>query len=114
VPLDPVAVTAAVAANVHRPPDDELVARAVDAAIEYVAIETELAFTEPPTDLPDSPLVFSGMVGFAGRFYLDAYSPNGVTGAVGDDSFAPVFNPEDLYRHWHHYFDHLKIAWGVA
>jgi hypothetical protein len=112
--LDPVLVAADVATNLHRPADDPVVGRAVAAAIEYVATYTGLADLEPPGPVPGDALTFNGMVGFATRLYLDQYAPNGAQSAVGDNTFEPIFTPEDIYRHWHHYFDRLTVSWGVA
>jgi len=41
-------------------------------------------------------------------------SPGGVSNAYADPTFQPVYQPENLYAHVHHYFDHLAVSWGVA
>ena len=103
-------IAARVAANIHSATPDVWVIRAVDAAVVYVIEWTN----RTDVGLPDDALTISGLVGFAERIYLDAFSPNGAQVAVADAGFAPVFQPEHLYKHWSHYFDHLQVAWGVA
>jgi len=95
-----------VAANLHVAPDD--VGSAVDAAIEYTLIKTEL------DELADTELNVNGLVGFSTRLYMDAFSPTGANVAVGDPNFEPVFTPEKLDKHWREYFLNTKVAWGIA
>jgi hypothetical protein len=111
--VDPVEIAARVAVLVARPADDPAVVEACEAAIEYVAIYTGRAEADPPLEVPSTALVRSGLVGYASRIYADQYAPNGSTS--GGEMFDPVISPEDLYKHWHHYFDALAVgAPGVA
>jgi hypothetical protein len=100
------------------------VAAAVASAVQYVGTYTALTARGLP--VPDDALTESGLVGFATRMFLDQYAPMGSSSAFGDPSFPPVFTPEDVYAHWHHYFDHLdgyveatdevpaSGGWGIA
>ena len=97
-----------VAANLHVDPDDVWVASAVDAAIEYTLIKTELE------ELADTELNVNGLVGFSTRLYMDAFSPTGANVSVGDPNFEPIFSPEKLDKHWREYFLNIKVLWGVA
>ena len=103
-------IAARVATNVHAATTDAWIENAVDAAVLYVISWTGRA----AVGLPDDALTVAGLVGFAERIYLDAYSPNGAQVAVADASFAPMFQPEHLFKHWSHYFQRLEIAWGIA
>ena len=103
-------IAARVATNVHAATADAWIERAVDAAIAYVIEWTNRA----DVGLPDDALTVTGLVGFAERIYLDAFSPNGAQVAVADAGFAPVFQPEHLFKHWRHYFLRLYPSWGVA
>jgi len=97
-----------VAANLHIDSLDVWVGSAVDAAIEYTLIKTELA------ELADTELNVNGLVGFSTRLYMDSFSPTGANVAVGDPNFEPIFSPEKLDKHWREYFLNSKILWGVA
>jgi len=110
--VDPDAVAAILAGHLHRPVDDVAVARAVDAAIVYVVTYTGL--DAEGLGLPDDPLTVEGLVNLGERIYLDPSSPGGQLGAVGDPSFVPMFSPEDLAAHNHHYWDRLIVSWGIA
>ena len=111
--VDPTVIAAKVAVLVHRPVDDPIVLEACEAAIEYVAIYTGRADADPVLEVPSTPLVRSGLVGMGQRIYVDQYAPNGTI--TGGEMFDAVLNPEDLYKHWHHYFDALEVgAPGVA
>jgi len=110
--IDPDDVAAILAGHLHRPVDDVAVARAVDAAIVYV--RTYTGYDEAGLDLPDDPLTIEGLVNLGERIYLDPSSPGGQLGAVGDPSFVPMFSPEDLAAHNHHYWDRLTVSWGIA
>lgn len=90
--------------------DDTWYLSAVNAALLYV-IEHENRYT---VGLPDDEITVNGLVGFATRIYLDAFSPGGAQVAIGDPSFTPIFQPEHLYKHWRHYFARLRGAWGIA
>jgi hypothetical protein len=96
--------------NLHADPLDAWVETAVDAALVYVIDQTNRA----DVGLPDDELTVHGLVGFASRIYLDAFSPGGAQVAVGDTSFAPIFNPEHLFKHWRHYFLRLYPSWGIG
>jgi len=102
-------ITARVANNLHTTAD-VWVTSAVDSAIEYVLIKTERV----DVGLEDNELTVNGLVGFSERLYLDAFSPNGVNVSVADPAFEPIFQPEHLWKHWRHYFEVRKIAWGIA
>ena len=114
--MDPAIPAAIVAGHLHRPVDDEAVVRAVDAAIALV----EIRYTAG-AELGEGPLRVEGIVNLATRIYLDPSSPGGA-GGIGDPSFVPMFSPEDLLAHVHHYFDDLIMydaevtgsGWGIA
>jgi len=100
-----------VAVNVHSSTEEDAwIENAVDAAVLYVIEWTGRG----EVGLPDDALAVTGLVGFAERLYLDAFSPNGAQVAVADASFAPVFQPEHLFKHWRHYFLHLQVSWGIG
>ena len=101
-------IIARVATLLHVPAEDVWCGAAVDAAIEY-AID---ATNRQEVGLPDTALTVNGIVIFATRLYTD--TPNGAQVAIGDPSFDPIFQPESLWKHVRHYFDHLDVAWGVA
>lgn len=109
-PVDPATVIAAVAGNLNKPGTDEAVIRSVDAAITYVARVTGRA----EIGIPDDALTVTGLVVFAERIYLDQFAPNGAIGAIGAGEFDPMYTPEDLYRHVHHYFDGLAFTWSIS
>ena len=99
-----------VRANLNADAADVWVEHAVDAATQYVTIQTERL----ELGLPGDSLTITGLVVFATRLYLDAFAANGAQVAYGDPGFEPVFQPEDLYTHVHHYFDHLQLTFGIA
>jgi len=100
-----------VATNVHSSTEEDVwVENAVDAALVYVINDTGRA----DVGLPDDALTATGLIVFAERIYLDAFSPNGAQVAVADAGFAPIFQPEHLYKHVRHYFRRLQISWGVG
>jgi len=101
-------ILARTAALLHVPADDVWLAAAVDSAVEYTIMKTE----RHEIGLPDTPLIVNGLIIFAQRLYLD--SPNGVQVSAGDPQFEPIYQPEHLWRHVRHYFDHLDVAYGVA
>lgn len=103
-------VVGRVADNLHGDPADTWIISAVDAAVEYVTVWTN----RETLGLPDDPLTVNGLVGFATRIYLDAFTPGGAQVAVVDPSFVPIYQPEHLFKHWRHYFNRLDVAWGVA
>ena len=103
-------IAARVATNVHAATADDWLQRAVDAAILYVINDTGRA----DVGLPDDALTVTGLVVFAERIYLDAFSPNGAQVAVADAGFAPIFQPEHLYKHVRHFFLRLKMEFGVG
>lgn len=107
---------ARVTARVHAPATPEgaaAVGLAVDAAVDFVAWITG---ADPLAAVPRPALVDTGLEAFAVRLYLDPSAPSGALGVVGDidGQFGAVPSPEDLYRHVHHYFDHLAVSWGFA
>lgn len=106
--VDRAAIAAELAALLGKSTDpvDDAVTRAVDAAVEYVELTVEL---DDP--LQATPLVDQGLIGFARAIYLDARA-RGTPGTAGDVDL--VFAPEDLWRHWRHYFEHLRTRWGMA
>lgn len=111
-----VEVAAVVADNVHRDPADARVLEATAAAWRFVSLAEGL---EQPADppgftVPDDPTVTQGLIGFARAVYLDAMASRGAQVAIGDVVVDTVYTPEDLYRHWRHYFAHLATSWGVA
>jgi hypothetical protein len=99
-----------VAANLHVDPTDVWVISAVNAAIEYTIMKTERF----ELGLDSTELNVNGLVGFATRLYMDAFSPTGANVAVGDPNFEPIFSPEKLDKHWREYFLNIKVLWGVA
>jgi len=103
-------IAARVATNVHAATADDWLQRAVNAAVEYV-INKEGRST---VGLPDDARTITGLVVFAERMYLNADSPNGAQVAVADAGFAPIFQPEHLYKGVRHYFSHLTMEFGVA
>lgn len=111
---DLAAVADRVAGNVNRPAGDPVVVAAVDAAAIYVSTYAVGDPDGDPAAVPDDALTASGLVVFSTRLYLDQWAPNGAMAAVGDTSVDPVFTPEDVYRHVHHYFDRLATTWGIA
>jgi len=96
--------------NLHAAADDVWVSSAVQAAIGYVIVHNGLI----DTGLPADELTVNGLVVFSTRIYLDGTSPGGVSNAYTDPTFQPVYQPENLYAHVHHFFDHLAVSWGVA
>jgi hypothetical protein len=102
------AITARAAALLHVPADDEWLAAAVDAAIEFSVSKTN----RDDVGLPADSLTVNGLVLFAQRLYLD--TPGGAQVAVGDPSFEPMFQPENLWKHVRHYFERLKGSWGIG
>jgi len=104
-------IAARVATNVHSSIEEDVwVENAVDAAVLYVINDTGRA----DLGLPDDALTVTGLTVFAERIYLDAFSPNGAQVAVADAGFAPIFQPEHLYKHVRHYFRHLTMEFGVG
>jgi len=104
-------IAARVATNVHSSIEEDVwVEEAVDAAVLYVINDTGRS----DVGLPDDALTVTGLTVFAERIYLDAFSPNGAQVAVADASFAPIFQPEHLYKHVRHYFRRLQVSWGVG
>jgi len=99
---------ARVASSLNVAADDVWVINAVDSAIDFVITKTNRELV----GLPDDPLTVSGVVVLAQRIYLD--TPNGANVAIGDASFDPIFQPENLWKHVRHYFDRLDISYGVA
>jgi len=99
-----------VAENLHGEVTDPWITSAVDAAIVFVLDQTN----RNSVGLPSDPLTVNGLVGFATRIYLDAFSPNGSQVAIADPTFEPIFQPENLWKHWRHYFKRLYPRWGVA
>lgn len=115
-PADRDGIAARVALAVRAAADSVDVAGAVDAAIAFVAV-TELG-VEPPDDpvaaVRADPLTTQGLFGFSRSLYVDALAARGASVAVGDGTVDTVFTPEDIYRHWRHYFVPLAAQWGVA
>lgn len=103
---------------VGAPADSDDVLSAVGAAASWVLVATGVAVHPvTPADLlllPDDPQQFQGMIGFSRALYLDAMASRGASVLIGDQTVDTVFTPEDLWRHWHHYFDPMTIQWGVA
>ena len=70
----------------------------------------------PPTETnsvcPTHRSTVNGVILFAQKLYTD--TPNGAQVAIGDPSFEPIFQPESLWKHVRHYFDHLDVAYGVC
>jgi hypothetical protein len=97
-----------VAELLHVAPDDVWVTAAVDSATEYAVVMTNLE----DVGLPDEPLVVAGLIVFAQRMYTD--SPSGVNVAIGDPSFEPIFQPENLWKHVRHYFIHLRPKFAIG
>ena len=84
------------------------VARSVDAAIEYA--QTVLGVTELQADA----ITNNGTIGFARSLYLDMRAARGQQVNVGDGVADNIFQPEDIWRHWRHYFEPQREAWGIA
>lgn len=103
-------IVARVAQNLHVTLPDDWVEQAVDSAVIFVIDRTN----RNEIGLPADSLTVSGLVGFSTRIHQDAFSPNGAQVAVGDGSFEPTFLPENLWKHWRHYFTRLNPAWGVG
>lgn len=95
----------------HVAPTDPAVVGACDAAVLYVATVENLA---GPDSVPGDPLTFQGLVGFSRALYLDQLAARGSSVVVADQTVDTVFTPEDIYRHWRHYFSPLASAWGIA
>lgn len=108
MPLDPAIVAAKLAAKLHADPAD--VESAVAAAIVYVGTYT--GYDALAIGLPDDALTVEGLVLLGERIFLD--SSTGAQSAIGDGSFMPLFSPEDLAAHNHHYWDRLTVSWGIA
>jgi hypothetical protein len=90
--------------------EDPEIETAVLAAVIFVIDQTN----RNTVGLPDDALTIEGLVGFSTRIYLDAYSPNGSQVAIADPTFEPIFQPENLWKHWRHYFRRLYPRWGIA
>lgn len=106
-----------VAENVHGDPTDEWIASSVDAAVDMVTIRT----ARDDIGLPDDEATVNGLVLLAIRIYTD--TPGGAQVAVADPTFEPIFQPENLWKHVRHYFNHLfgyvpddvgPKGWGVG
>lgn len=109
-------VASIVANNVGVDAADALVLEATYAAWRFVTIAEGLAeASDPPTtEVPDDPMVTQGLIGFARAVFLDQIASRGAQVALGDNVVDTVFTPEDIYRHWRHYFAPLATSWGVA
>lgn len=111
-------IVSAVAELVHVADTDARVLRAVDAAAGYVVhvenVDASATPDDPVAALPSDALVESGLIGFARALYLDAIASRGQQIAVGDGVVDTLYTPEDLYRHWRHYFAAVASSWGIA
>lgn len=110
MPLDLDTVADRVAALVGAGPADPDVVAAVDAAAEFVVTTGGIEAGE----VPDTALAAQGMVGFSRALYLDALASRGANVVLGDQTVDTVFTPEDIYRHWRHYFASTVEEWGIA
>lgn len=106
--LDLDQIAARVADRIGTTADDPDTVAAVAAADAFVRRTCSI------DTLPDEPDVAQGMVGFSRALYLDAFASRGANVVLGDTTVDTVFNPEDPWRHWHHFFDGLTTRWGIA
>ena len=83
---------------------------AVDAAIQYVALDTGV----PAEDLEDTDrLLNQGLTLLSMRIYQDTPNLGGETNQL-DPTFAGIYTPARLYSHLDEYWRHLAVNWGVA
>lgn len=114
---DRTAIAADVAASLHVAADNDAVTRAVDAAAGYVCTVENVEIADPAdpaASLPDTALVAQGLIGMARAMYLDAVASRGAQVAIGDTQVDTLFTPEDVYKHWRHYFVGVAASWGFA
>lgn len=110
-----VAVSDVVAANVGRDQGDAQVIEATAAAWQYACItEGRISLGDPLPEVDADALITQGLIGFARAVYLDQLAARGAQVALGDNVIDTVFNPEDIYRHWRHYFAPMAQSWGIA
>ena len=87
----------------------------VDAADALGAVTAADAYVRDQTNntaLPDDELTVHGLVGLSVRILRDTDAVNGQPSAgAGYDA---AFTPENLYRHWRHYFVHIERGTGIA
>lgn len=120
--MDLTPIYARVADLVHAAPTDVAVTDAVDGAARFVARTCGLVTvdgvtgesTVDPTLIPDEADYREGLVGFARAWYLDVFASRGAQVAIGDNVVDTVFTPEDVWRHWRHYFSDLTRSYGIA
>ena len=89
-------------------PADSLAARAVDTAVEFVETTVEVS------PLQSSPMTDNALVGFSRAMYLDRVASRGQVVPVADGNADTLFLPEDPWRHWRHFFEPLRVQWGIA
>jgi len=83
-------------------------AAAVDAAIAYVERCVEI------DELQSDPITDHALIGFSRAMYLDRLASRGQVVALGDSTADSIFSPEDPWQHWRHFFEPLRVAWGIG